>query len=369
MLGEETVGCNEGQCLGDLVCLSDLCVMPDAGSTSASGSDPSTTTTAPDSEGPGDTTADGTTTGNDESSTGCQGATCGEDVCALPPHTPCDDGTDDVFAALGLGCPGGVEVTTTADVAKAAVGVRTGFGGTDTWAPREGSTFAVLGTGHAEELDTETPAGDSDMGPTHCNDNVVGATDPGAVLPPPLQTVDAVGDCLEDPVLVGSGDCSNSVATQFDAAGTAYDYAELRVHATVPASAHSFSYDLAFFSTEYPFYFGSQFNDMYVGWLESELWTGNVSFDDEGNAISLNTSFLDIRDDNGNLPAFDGTCMKQHAGTHWLRSTAPVTPGEQITMVMAVFDLSDSIIDSYVFLDNFQWSCEQTASPVTSALD
>jgi hypothetical protein len=104
---------------------------------------------------------------------------------------------------------------------------------------------------------------------------------------------------------------------------------------------------------------------MYVGWLESESWTGNISFDMAGEPISLNAGFLDFRDDAGNVPEFAGTCMRQHAGTKWLNTTAPVTPGEQITLVLAIFDLSDPILDSYVFLDNFHWGCEGTDRPQT----
>lgn len=286
------------------------------------------------------------------------------DACDEVAHVPCDDGTSDLFNAIGLGCPGEIQVTTTTQGDPSALGVRTGFGVTDEWAPREGSSFAVIGSGSVLELDTETPPGDDNGGPTHCNDGLA-SPDPGAMLPAPIQVVDVTGDCTADPTLLGSGDCSNTIAGQFTQGGAAFDYAELRIIADVPEGNNSISYDFAFFSTEYPFYFGEEFNDMFVGWLESESWTGNISFDEAGNPISLNAGFLDFRDDAGALPEFGGTCMKQHAGTKWLSSTAPVTPGEQITVVLAVFDLADPILDSYVFLDNWQWGCEGTSGPVT----
>jgi hypothetical protein len=285
--------------------------------------------------------------------------------CEAGEHVPCDDGTSDVFAAMGLGCAGEVQITGTTQGVAASLGVRSGFGPTDTWAPREGSAYTVIGSGDVADLDIETPAGDSNLAPTHCNDQLVGSVDPGMTLPAPLQPTDVAGDCTANPALVGTGDCSSTVAGQFNAGGSAFDYTELRLIAQVPAGSESFSYDFAFFSTEYPEYFGSQFNDMYVGWLESESWTGNVSFDEMGNPISLNAGFLDFRDDAATLPEFGGTCMKQHAGTRWLSTTAPVTPGEQITLVMAVFDLADKQLDSYVFLDNFEWGCEGTTGPVT----
>jgi hypothetical protein len=145
----------------------------------------------------------------------------------------------------------------------------------------------------------------------------------------------------------------------------ANDYTEMRVVGNVPPTTNSISYDFAFFSVEYPYYYGSQYNDMYVGWLESESWTGNISFDNDGQPISLNAGFLDFKDDNGARPEFGGTCMQFHAGTKWLSTTAPVTPGEPVTIVFAIFDLSDSILDSYVFLDNFQWGCDGTDKPST----
>jgi hypothetical protein len=33
--------------------------------------------------------------------------------------------------------------------------------------------------------------------------------------------------------------------------------------------------------------------------------------------------------------------------------------------VFAIFDLSDSILDSYVFLDDFRWGCEGGGMPKT----
>jgi hypothetical protein len=285
--------------------------------------------------------------------------------CEIPPHTVCDQGTGDLFQAIGLNCPGETPVMATVSGAATAMGVRTNFGGA--WPPTEGTAFAVLGSGIVAELDTETPALDSTAGPTYCNDDL-GAYDPGATLPAPLMTNAVAGDCSTDASQIGTGDCSKTIEGQWNQGLAANDYTEMRITAAVPTGTNSFSYDFAFFSTEYPFYYGSSFNDMYVGWLQSEGWTGNVSFDGAGNPISLNAGFLDYRDDAGTLPEFNGTCMKLHAGTKWLSTVAPVVPGEQVVIVFAVFDLSDSILDSYVLLDNFQWGCEGTDKPTTNPI-
>ena len=293
-----------------------------------------------------------------------EGAAC--DECVPLAHTPCDAGTSDPFHAMGVNCPGELQVTASSEGAPSAMGVRTAFGGTGEWNPREGSAYAVLGSGHVAELDNATPQFDSDVFPTFCNDDLGNAYNKGNTLPPPLRTNNVAGDCAEEPNLLGTGDCSNTINGQFTQGGSANDYTELRIVADVPPGNNSISYDFAFFSTEYPEYHNSAFNDMYIGWLESESWTGNISFDENGQPISLNAGFLDFQDDGGHLPEFVGTCMRRHAGTKWLSTTAPVTPGEQITLVFAIFDLSDSILDSYVFLDNFQWGCDGTETPKTT---
>jgi len=299
----------------------------------------------------------------------CPEGGCDEDDCEDIVPEPCDDGTNDPFVAIGITCPDMPPVVAAVAGSDQARGVLTKFGETDEWNPTQGSAMAVIASGLIEDIPLETPPGDSDASPTHCNDDLDvdfgGAYDPGTTLPDPLIPVDVGGDCAADPSLVGTGDCSNSIQSQFDQGVSANDYSELRVVATVPELTNSFSYDLAYFTTEYPYYWGTMFNDMYVGWLQSDKWTGNISFDEMGNPISLNASFLDFMDDGGNLPEFAGTCMRQHAATKWLTTTAPVVPGEEIIVVFAIFDLSDSILDSYVLLDNWVWGCEGTDKPET----
>jgi hypothetical protein len=286
-------------------------------------------------------------------------------MCTIPDHTPCDNGTQDPFLAMGLNCPGELQVQASKTGDPGAIGVRSTFGQTGTFNAREGSQYAVIGSGLVSELNTTTPQNDSNAGPTFCNDALGGSPDPGPQLPAPIKINPVGGDCTQNQALVGTGDCSGTINGQYSQGGNAFDYTELRFTLQVPPDVVAFSYDFAFFSTEYPYYYGSQFNDMYVGWLESEKWTGNISFDQQGNPISLNAGFLEFRDDGGNAPVFGSTCMRQHAGTNWLTTKAGVTPGESITVVFAVFDLADPILDSYAFIDNFQWSCEPTGKPST----
>lgn len=295
---------------------------------------------------------------------------CGEGDfcdCDVPTHVPCDATADTPIArAIGLNCPSEQQVTISTAGSAEAIGKRTKFGNTNAFGPQEGSQYVAMGSGRVGELD-------SLIG---CNSDL-GAYDPGSLPAPLVGSNVGAQTCAENPALIGMGDCSNTIEGQL--AGTANDYTELRFTAQVPMTVNSFSYNLAFFSFEYPDYYQSVFNDMYIGWLQSEVWTGNISFDEAGAPISLNAGFLDYRDANapndpmcqGNCsaPELHNTCMQGHAGTKWLTTTAGVQPGETITVVFAIFDMSDSILDSYVFLDNFSWGCEGDAPPSTVPIE
>lgn len=296
----------------------------------------------------------------DVASEDCEGDDCDDpppSSCEELEHTPCDDGSGDIGHVLGLNCPGEPTVTVETTGNAKAIGVRERFGSTDAWAPVEGAAYIALGSGEVDDLDVAVGGLDEESF-LACNRDLGPDVDVGPTLPAPLTTTGVDGSCEDDPSLIGTGDCSNSIAEQFEQGGAANDYTEVRVTAKVPAGATSIGYSFAFFSTEYPVYFGSEFNDLFVGWLESESWTGNISFDEGGNPISLNAGFLDYKDDASSLPEFADTCMQGHAGTKWLSSTAPVSSGEEIILALAIFDLADSALDSYVFIDDIHFGCE-----------
>ena len=307
--------------------------------------------------------------------------------CEPPMHEPCDEANpDDVVNAMGLNCDGEFQVTINSTGNPLAYGTMDSFGPTDAFNPTEGTRFAILGSGFAADLPMDAFSG-------ACS-NDLGAFDIMQAFPAPIVMQD-VGPvtCADDPSLIGTGDCSNSLQTQFEAAGTggANDYTELRIDTAVPSLTTSFSFDFAFMSHEYPNYWLSSFNDMFFTWLESETWTGNISFDDDGNPITINAGFMDYLDGDADgydpitgeivphpdcpigtgctAPELTGTCMDGHGATRWLTTTAPVNPDEEITIVFAIMDLSDSILDSYVFIDNFQWGCDGEQPPTTTPID
>jgi len=289
--------------------------------------------------------------------------------CGAPTAIPCDGGDDDdPWHAIGLNCNVGPQ-TEDEQVNGDPLSFYIHEGNLGTFEPppfppREGEKFLIMSSGHAADMPVAN---------LYASNDIIGAVDNGANPPAPIivTAVSATDTCADDPGLVGNGDCSNTIEEQWNQGSGAYDYVEMRFTTEVPFETFSFSYDFAMFSTEYPVFYQSGFNDMYIGWLESELWTGNISFDEMGRPISLNAGFLDYKDapndfdcPNCSAPELGGTAMAGHAGTKWLTTTSGVTPGEEITVIFAVFDLSDPILDTVVLLDNFQWGCEGGA-PVT----
>jgi hypothetical protein len=288
-------------------------------------------------------------------------------ICGAPLPVTCDGSSDDPWRALGLNCPGGPQVDGTINLTgPSQLHVHSGNVGTYVpapYPPQEGSKIVILSSGNAADLLIAGGYASTDIGgfvPTP--------------LPAPIVTsaVSPTEDCFDNPGLVGTGDCSNTIEAQWSQGSGSHDYAEMRIETEVPAGTYGFSYNLAMFSTEYPVYYQSSFNDMYIAWLESEQWTGNVSFDDFGHPISLNAGFLDYKDAPNpydcpapcQAPQLQGTAMQGHAGTRWLTTSAGVTPGEDITFVFGVFDLSDGILDTVVLLDNWRWEC-MGGPPVT----
>ncbi len=293
--------------------------------------------------------------------------------CGAPDPTVCDGDDDDPWHAMGLNCPGGPQVDVLPFTGRPdQLHVHAGeFGSAGAFPPREGEKMVILSSGAASQWvssvgGTISTEYDDGFGP--------GQTD----LPNPMTRtpVSATETCADNPALVGTGDCSNTVEVQYAQGGSAYDIAFMSFSAEVPANTFGFTYDFAFLSVEYPAWYQSIYNDMYVAWLESEAWTGNISFDEFGSPISLNAGFLDFKDVPGGTfndpecaagctaPELHGTAAQGHAATRWLTTNAPVVPGETIGVYFTIFDLADSQLDSGVLLDNWLWTCDG-GPPVT----
>lgn len=168
----------------------------------------------------------------------------------------------------------------------------------------------------------------------------------------------------------------------------ANDSVELSFQIKVPTNAHSFSFNFRFFSQEYRRYTCSQFNDFFIAMLYSGAAgipaDKNVSFDTNSYYISVNTDqFFTVCTPKTGYTCPDGTAALDGTGygdtymdpigrttygggTKWLTTTAPVIPGETITIKFAIWDTGDTQVDSLVLIDNFKWSAQGTGGGPTT---
>ena len=196
-----------------------------------------------------------------------------------------------------------------------------------------------------------------------------------------------------------------------DPLGTeAQDPVMLTLRIRVPTNAHSFRLSTNFYSSEFPEYVCSEFNDFFVVLLDStysgmpanptdknlafyqpmgmsskypvgvNLGSGNTGlftqcvngatgcgdpFGTQGTITTCaSTSQLTGTGfDDPDADQCDPGSLKGGA-TGWLVTSGNVTPGEVITLRIAIWDTSDHLWDSLAIVDGFQWSVE-TAMPGT----
>jgi len=176
----------------------------------------------------------------------------------------------------------------------------------------------------------------------------------------------------------------------------------------VPTNANSFKLNMNFFSSEFPEYTCSPYNDFFVILLDS-MYNGmpanpsdkNLAFYQNGNNIypvgvnlaSGNTGLFTqcVNGTTGCLGTGGtiSTCMGttelagtgldtplpgecdsnslEGGGTGWLTTTGNVVPGEIIKLRIAIWDTSDHVLDSLAVIDGFTWSVD-TSNPGTVIL-
>jgi len=208
-----------------------------------------------------------------------------------------------------------------------------GYGITPTFGPnmppREGASLLVLSSGHAR-----LPSQPNACGNFSCS--TAGAGTPPAGFPQDVPGCDGASDINDDIVL------------------------ELTLRA--PSNAEGFSFDFSFYSFEYPEWVCTSYNDQFIALMDpapAGAINGNIAFDSQTNPVSVNIAFFDVCDGCAN-----GTAALQDTGfdtwddagaTSWLRTQAPVTPGEVFTLRFIIWDTGDQAWDSTVVIDNFQW--------------
>ncbi len=170
--------------------------------------------------------------------------------------------------------------------------------------------------------------------------------------------------------LPASQGCSGTCA----AGAGANDSINLRLEIRVPTNALSFKYQFRYFTGEYLNWTCSIFNDFYLALLTSGApglpLDKNISFDSLNNPVSVNNGFFDVCPAQGCYTCPSGTAdlagtgmdtSNYGGGTDWLQTTAPIVPGETLTLELMVFDVSDNILDSLVVIDAFEWSLDASA--------
>ncbi|AUX21959.1 uncharacterized protein SOCEGT47_024570 [Sorangium cellulosum] len=141
-----------------------------------------------------------------------------------------------------------------------------------------------------------------------------------------------------------------------------HDDIGLEVVLRAPTNATGYEFAFKFYTFEYPEYVCDSFNDQFLALATPPppgSRDGNLSFDSLGNPVSVNIGFFDVCE-GCPLGADDlvgtGFGLWNDAGaTRWLRTQAPVTGGEEITLRFMIFDTGDDMLDSTALVDGFRW--------------
>lgn len=173
--------------------------------------------------------------------------------------------------------------------------------------------------------------------------------------------------------------------------GTPNDGTGLELELSVPSFATAFAFDFKFYTYGWPSYICSTFNDFFVALLSpipQGQTDGNVSFDSQGNPMSVNNGFLQVCGCTGGPPCSAGgktfdcpygntelmgtgfgadTAGADHGATPWLATEVPAVPNSAVTLRFATYDSGDGVLDSTVLIDNFRW-LSTSVSAVTSTV-
>lgn len=259
-----------------------------------------------------------------------------------------------------------VKADGTSGMADLSHGLLTDFG--EVIVPREGRRLLALSTGQARDK------------------NDPGFSTPKRLIP---KTDDMKRASQTPPGFPKASSTCGPDAASSDT--TANDPAGLELHIRVPANANSFSFDFNFYTAEFPGFICSQWNDFFVALMDPPppgASSGNISFDNQGNHISVNSAFLDVcssKTANGKNfscgkgpgelrgTGYDGDPnaedidfdVVENAASGWLTTTAPVAPGSEITLRFTVWDQEDANLNTTVLIDNFRWDVDEVAAPVT----
>jgi hypothetical protein len=214
-------------------------------------------------------------------------------------------------------------------------------------------------------------------------------------------------DFPQDFIAANGGNLPNAPGCPGPSGDYASDPQMLTLRVRVPTNAQSFKFSTNFFSSEFPEYTCSRYNDFFVVLLDS-TYAGspgnpsdkNLAFYQDPSTMMKYPVGVNLAYGNtglftqcvngrtgcsgkaGNIMTCTGTDLLANTGmdkaapnqcdgnsleggaTGWLTTSGNVVPGETITLRIAIWDTSDHNRDSAALIDGFQWSTE-LATPGT----
>ncbi len=226
--------------------------------------------------------------------------------------------------------------------------------------PVAGPNMAALSSGTARD---KTDAGWEDPQLPNSVVNYSPGWNGGTTGNPPADYLAAHGGNLPAPAGCPNGTGAN-------------DSASLKLRIRTPTNAQSFSYRFKFYTSEYPEWVCTAYNDFFLALLTSAEPAipadKNISFDANGNAVSVNNAFFTVCKPQGQSLCPDGIAQlagtgmanamgADGGGTAWLTTDAPIVPGETIELRFVIWDTGDQWYDSLVLLDDFTWNLNPSA--------
>jgi hypothetical protein len=183
-----------------------------------------------------------------------------------------------------------------------------------------------------------------------------------------------------------------------DAATNVVDAVALELRVRMPTNVTALGFDSAFFTDEYPAYICTPYNDFFQVLVQPKRMggtaDGNVVFDRDDNAVSVNNSLLGVCEPGrhgdkdfacplgikplagtgfddcsaslispGGLSSLFDRDKPYGASTGWLNTEFAVTPGEVITLRFAIWDSGDSSLDSTTIIDHMRFRMRDAPPP------
>ena len=263
--------------------------------------------------------------------------------------------------------------------------IRTGFG--TAIVPEANTSLAILSTGNAADQNDAMPGFAAFQGGS---DLATDAAVPADWLAANNNNLPNVAGCPEP-----------------QGGSTGHDTIQLKLRVRVPTNALSFSTKVYFFSSEYPEWVCSPYNDFFVTLVDS-TGMGNpadkniaVYKDMQNQLYPLGVNILkaaaglfvqckngpvgcgggaipgnymgcngiqqlvgtgfDLTNPNPQFPGDPGFCGQSNqvgGATGWLEMSGNVQPGEVMELRFVLWDTGDEWYDSVVLLDDFQWSVQ-----------